>query len=97
MQLAVLREAAGRPAEGMTHRSHMGKNSNIERPISYHYGNYEIRMPKVPSARLLNARWALIGVGSSANEETPWSPPGVVASNVGSRRSSRPMSPAIRA
>ena len=40
---------------------------------------------------------ALVGVGSSATEEAPWSPQGQLASNVGSRRSSRPMSRATRA
>jgi len=45
---------------------------------------------------MLNARRVPLGVGSFATEETPWSRQGKRASNVGSRRSSRPMSPAIR-
>jgi TPR repeat protein len=49
------------------------------------------------SLSLANVREALVGVGSSATEEAPWSPQGQVALNVGSQRSSRPMSPAIRA
>jgi hypothetical protein len=36
---------------------------------------------------MLNARRALVGVGLAATGEAPWSPPGKLASNVGSRRS----------
>jgi hypothetical protein len=48
------------------------------------------------SPSLLNAWQALVDVGSCAIAEAPWSPQDCIASNVGLRRSSRPMSPATR-
>jgi hypothetical protein len=38
---------------------------------------------------MLNARRACTSVGSTGTEEAPWGPQGKLASNVGSRRSSR--------
>ena len=48
------------------------------------------------SPSLLNAWQSLVDVGSCAIAEAPWSPQDCIASNVGLRRSSRPMSPATR-